>query len=189
MTEATLFIGGVASGKSTAIGVVGFTAGWLGLSMGSVARSVYDEAETNQSLSRWAGQRKGDDPAWCAKELVKQIDNHEDDYSKVAIEGIRGPEEVSVFENYFDRVNVVWLWAPFYTRMNRAMARGRDDTEEPADFFERDQREREWGLHQLTHPTNYDYFIPNTGTVEQFRSDIQSYLEGKTMPRYAPWHN
>lgn len=184
MTRALLLVGPVGCGKSTATNLIGGF-GWSVRSMGEVARDAYEEVDTNLTLSEWAGERKRDDPAWCAKELMGSLGGPRDE---VAIEGIRSMEEVDVFADHFDNVEIAWIWCPFYHRVERRVE-GEDGRESDVQAFaERDLREWNWGIREIVEGKHYDWWVDNTGTLDDLSEQLHDICQFRQGDSLAPWH-
>lgn len=188
MTRALLLVGPVGCGKSTAANLVeGF--GWEAYSMGDVARDAYSKVDTNLSLSEWAGERKKDNPAWCAERLLTDYRGDSPKHGrKMVVEGIRSMEEVDTFEDRINmKVEVAWIWCPFYHRVERRLDEdGREGSQ--VEFAERDLREWNWGIREVVEGKHYDWWVDNTGNLDDLQdqlADICQYRQGDSL---APWH-
>jgi dephospho-CoA kinase len=90
----------------------------------------------------------------------------------VVVNGIRGADEISLFEAEFDQFEVVEVWAPERTRFERIRGRSRaDDVKSFEQFLARDRREASWGLGEAISLATHR--IANDG-------DLAS-LEGRTL--------
>lgn len=99
--------------------------------------------------------------------------------SSVVISGVRTPEEISVFEAEADSFSLVLVDAPFDTRYQRFIDRGREDESEYTreDFRSRTERELGWGLDRVLENELYDVVIENAGSVSSLDSALSDLAE------------
>lgn len=94
----------------------------------------------------------------------------------VVIDGVRNKEEIDYFKKTLglDFV-VIAITAAEELRRKRAIARRRsDDSKDLKDLQERDNREISWGVHSVI--AEADIIIPNNGSLDQFKKQVQSVL-------------
>lgn len=163
------------------------------ISMGNVLRDKFEEARQdglveeqvdgyehkNKSdlLGDWATKQReihGADivAQWTTKYIKDNIGS-----DTVFVDGLRSPDELSVFQDNFDSVNVIYVHANKTTRLERLQERDRDGEGSftMRDLEERDSREEEWGMKNIKPHT--DYSIDNEGSLEEFRNKIQDLLD------------
>lgn len=170
MTEAYVFTGYPASGKSTALKTA-YAEGLHTVEMSDVVRRQYREETGNDNaddntIGRWATTQRLAISfgyfAECAAELIR---NRVDDSTPVAISGVRSIEEVEVFRTAIpEDVTVVGIRTPKEIRWKWAFE---ERNVRPTEMRQRDQRENEWGLDKLLN-RHTDMIIRN-GNVTQDR--------------------
>lgn len=200
--DAFLITGPVASGKTTALEVAEQMDGFFPYDMGDEARRLHAEEFEGQdkdetpSVSEWANRLKanvGDD--WLAQKVCDRYADWHNDYGGVpVISGVRSPAERDRYAEAFGEVEMIWVWSTIWTRAERALGRSDRKLDTPAEFFERDYREYQWGLDLLTQPGEYDVYLPNENVSKvQFESMVQKALIGAhrgedEWQTNAPWH-
>jgi len=109
--------------------------------------------------------------AWLTIPAVEGLDA-----PVVAIDGIRGDNEVRLFREYFPDFLLVGVVSTFENRLSRLQQRGRpDDTKTAEDLRVRDERELGWGLGRALDLVAAT--LTNDGSLEQFRGEIRTLLE------------
>jgi dephospho-CoA kinase len=95
----------------------------------------------------------------------------------VIIDGIRGSAEVDVFINAFlDRFKTIAIKMPTERRFELLQKRKRKDAPiSRAEFDERDERESKWGIEEAIEKA--DYFLFNTGTLDELRRSMKELLD------------
>lgn len=141
---------------------------------GKVKEQIEDYENKNKStrLGQWATKQReinGSDVVakWTTEYIKKELSS-----SVVFVDGLRSADELNVFEDQFDDVNVIYVEASRETRLERLQSRGRDGegSFSMEDLIERDKREEDWGLKDIK---NYvDFTIENEGTLEEFESEV-----------------
>lgn len=163
------------------------------ISMGNILRDKFETARQNglveeqvggdgdksksALLGDWATKQRelhGNDVVarWTTEYIEEDIES-----DTVFVDGLRSPDELSVLEDSFDSVNVVYVSASKSTRLKRLQDRGRDGEADftMEDLNERDRREENWGLENIKQHT--DYNIENEGSLEEFHSSIKNVLD------------
>jgi dephospho-CoA kinase len=106
-----------------------------------------------------------------AKRTIKKIHSMKKS-THLIIDGVRNMEEIEYFKkdlglDFF----VVAIDAYDELRRKRVIARGRtDDSKDPKDLEERDQREIRWGLQKVI--ADADILILNNGSLDQFKKKV-----------------
>lgn len=165
------------SGKSEAV-TVAILRGVQALRMGDV---VWDEVRflglplEAAEVGRVANEmRSTHGPGVWAQRTLERVDP---DADLVVIDGLRSQAELDVFrEALGDDFLLVMVYCPDDVRMERVVARGRDDdtyTEEA--FRARDARELSWGLGEVIDAA--EVTIINTGTIEELHAHIGVLLD------------
>jgi dephospho-CoA kinase len=99
------------------------------------------------------------------------------------IEGIRSPYEVEIFKKRFPDFKVISVFSNPKTRFRRLKRRNRsDDSEEFADFQERDRRELGFGIGEVI--ATSDYLIVNSGPIWRFKNEVKRVLRREIKDRY-----
>lgn len=185
------------SGKSTFIDVAESN-GIKAISMGDIvrqkAREKLPKPITGQDIGEWATeQRELHGQAVIAEHTVSHIRNSdvlsETKHDTVVIEGIRSNDEIDVFETELDTVIPVFVKAPFDTRLKRLQERNTgtrevlsEDGVTRHDLKKRDDRERNWGLQELINTKSGEYIIQNTGTVEEYKNEVNFIISNVIEP-------
>lgn len=117
-------------------------------------------------------EQHGDDV--IAQRCVDAV--RERDAELVVIDGVRGVDEVAVFEEAFgDDLVLVAVEAPFAERLERVGDRGRsDDVSSEQALRDRDERELGYGMGEAIEAA--DRRIANDGSLETFRERSRSLL-------------
>lgn len=93
----------------------------------------------------------------------------------VIIDGSRSLDELAHFKKHIENFTIVGIDAPRETRLERLLARGReDDPKEPGDFERREAREKGWGLQEAIESA--DVIITNNSTLDSFISECRRVL-------------
>lgn len=110
-----------------------------------------------------------------ARRTLESVDREAD---VVIIDGVRSQAELDAFKEELGAdFYLVLIDCPDDLRMERVTSRGRDDDTMSLEAFKaRDERELSWGLGEIL--ASADKVIPNTGTVEELRSQVSDLLEG-----------
>lgn len=166
------FAGMPGSGKTAAVKV----ATDRGIQVLRMGDSVWDEVKRRDLPleAKVVGQiademRETHGPDIWARRTLKKVDT---DAKLVVIDGLRSLAELAVFKaalgNNFVLVHVM---CPTEVRMQRILARGReDDTASLEAFKARDERELSWGLGEVLDEA--DVVISNTGTEQELRMNV-----------------
>lgn len=111
-----------------------------------------------------------------ARRCVPLIKAMDDDI--VVVDGLRGVAEVEIYKKAFDaQFTLIAIIASQKNRFARALARKRDDDiVDWEGFKQKDDRELHWGLKEAMRMT--DVLIDNNGTLEEFRENVRTVLEG-----------
>jgi len=110
-----------------------------------------------------------------AKQTVEKIHSFNNP-PIVVIDGVRNREEIDYFKKNLglDFV-IIAITAAEELRRKRAIARRRsDDSKDLKDLQERDKREISWGVQSVI--AEADIIIPNNGSLDQFKKQVQSVL-------------
>jgi len=182
MTRVYCFTGYPASGKSTA-GEIASDEGYPVIEMGEAVRSrAYDalgKDATSEEIGEWATQhREVKSNDIFARYTAESVASESSEI--VIIDGLRTLNELQVFRNRFETVVLVYVETPFETRLQRIQTRNREDEGDytKENLQERDAREDEWGVKELLKNDHFDIKIRNTGSFEEFKSDIRDLLTG-----------
>jgi dephospho-CoA kinase len=94
----------------------------------------------------------------------------------VVIDGARSIREIEAIEEELStKVILIYIVAPWRTRFERLLNRGRpDDPKSLEDFLMRDLRELKYGLGDLI--ARADYILVNDTTIEEFKDKIKKLL-------------
>jgi len=171
------FVGMPASGKSEASAV----ARALGIPVVSMGEIVREETEkrglpltdenvggTGTSLRRKEGMDA------IAKRCVPKIRLLNSPV--VVVDGTRNIEEIKYFKKEFGKdFKLISIQAPLDLRFERVKKRGRsDDMCSIEELKRREEREKSWGLDKAIGIADVD--IRNTGSLEEFREEIEKLL-------------
>ena len=146
--------------------------------MGDVVREAVVRAGlpvNDKNLGEMAGTlRKEGGMAAIAELCIHAIENTLSPV--VLIDGIRGDAEVDLFRSRFPEFYLIGVDAPFNSRLERLLSRGREDDQlSRNELTERDRREISWGLGRAL--AGADYLILNDSTVEAFAVQVRDLLE------------
>ncbi len=105
--------------------------------------------------------------------LIKAMDG-----SIVVVDGLRGGAEAEAYKKAFEtQFTLIAILASRKNRFARALARKRnDDIVDWEGFKQKDDRELHWGLKEAMRMA--DVLIDNNGTLEEFRENVRTVLEG-----------
>ncbi len=164
------------AGKTTSVKILE-KYGCKSITMGDVVR---EEAKRQgipldaESLTKFAGEmrEKYGKAIWAAKTLekIREMAKKGDvGNGIIVIDGIRNPEEVELFREYFfrkgSRFLLIKIDAPPEIRYRRMLERGREDEIKSfEEFVEREREEMSWGLGKVMEMA--DISIQNVGTIE-----------------------
>jgi dephospho-CoA kinase len=167
------------SGKSTLAEIAG-DKGFERFRMGDAIVEEMKERDievTNENIREFATKLREEEGQSIAADLsIPSIEDILDEGNKVVIDGIRSPEEISKFKEYFgDDMILKSIHAPTQQRFQRAMNRNReDDFEDYEDFKWNDQKQLEWGLDETIEQA--DIKISNDSDLEEFRERVEKVL-------------
>lgn len=130
------------------------------------AQRELGEDASSDEISNWADAARDEDEAIVAHLTIQTLEPIEND---VVIDGIRSPAELPVFEEAFDEVVVIEVWAPDATRRNRIADRGRRGEDEQT-LSKRDEAEEEWGLAEIV--SRADERVVNDADLENLKSEL-----------------
>lgn len=182
-----MFAGLPGSGKTEACQMGVSLAGGDTISLGSIVRQMaYEDGYTDPSsheLAEYAAEQREEQGRAFAAEHVHglYLRDELDLYFPLFIDGIRHRKEVAEFREAFADGILVWIDAPFETRLARLQDRGRDDEDQftAADLSERDDRElSELGVETLRDDEVRDYIIENDGTLGDLKSSLDRIIHG-----------
>ncbi|MCY4731386.1 AAA family ATPase [Natronomonas gomsonensis] len=150
------------------------------VTMGDVIRAEcrnrgLDPAEHHGEIAQALREENG--PAAIAEESLPHIEEALAEADTVLVDGIRSGVEVDAFEERFGEAFVlVSVEAPFELREKRIGERGRDKVDgDGENLAARDERELGFGLDEAM--ARADITVENTGTLEEFRSQVQEILQ------------
>ena len=149
------------------------------VTMGDVIRAEcrergLDPAEHHGEVAQALREENG--PAAVAEASLPHVEAALEDSDTVLVDGIRSDVEVDAFEERFgDDFTLVSIEAPFELRRERVTDRGRDKVDGGGESLrERDERELGFGLAEAM--DRADRTIENTGTLEEFRTQVREVL-------------
>jgi len=175
---AYLFTGYAAAGKSSLAEMIAEEKDIPFFEMGDAAKNVVleytDETEESlnyEKLSSLANEVREEHGGEVYAERVSEVIPDESD---VVISGVRSVDEITHYEQVFDKVKVIAIEAPFELRLERIVKRGNKDEEEyvRGDLEQRDNDERERGINETIE--NADIRITNTQSIQ---NSVVSLLE------------
>lgn len=156
------------------------------VSMGDILRNRFDQADVdklkqeldcnNKSslLGKWAtNQRDKYGKDIVANWTCEYIENNVNS-DIVFVDGLRSKEELCVFTNKFETVEIIYIKAKSEKRLKRIQERSRDGefSFTKKELRERDEREKKWGVKQLVDEA--DYIVKNNGAIDEFYQKIES---------------
>lgn len=181
MRKAYLLAGLPGAGKSAAADAGTAAAGGSVLSAGNMIREMARadglEDPTSDELGEYAKKQRGiAGPGFFAEKAAGMIlrDEIEIDYP-VWIDSVRHINGAREFKEFFDSAELIYIDAPFETRLERVRDRGRDDEAEwsAIDLMERDDRElKHLGTQTILDSGEVDHVVPNDSTM----SDLYEHL-------------
>lgn len=200
---AWLFAGPLGSGKTTAAKHAMHALDTRGVFTAMVEYSDYvrylyeqegpggDDVDDN-GLGRWAAEmRNANGTDYFTERLASEVGGPTPQAQHVVVSGVRSPTTPPVFEEHFDRVITVVLWALPELRFSRV-------SEDREAFNERNDREMEgWGCREFyLDQAQYDYVVPNNNNEEELLSlaitqivlDEYDGSRDASVYRKAPWH-
>lgn len=188
MTTIVTSVGYPAAGKSV-------VSNWMEerdipvVSMGNRLRNRFDQVDIEKLeqefgcrdksslLGKWATKQREEYGKeivadWTCEYIESNIDSE-----IVFVDGLRSREELSVFTNRFESVEVILVEADEEERLDRIRERGREGESSftMEDLRERDEREESWGLNQVVEEA--DYVVENNGTIDEFCQNIDSIFD------------
>ncbi|MFB6089641.1 MAG: AAA family ATPase [Halobellus sp.] len=167
------------SGKGEAAAVAR-EAGAPVVTMGDVIREAcrergLDPAEHHGEIAKALREENG--PAAIAERSLPLIESELEDSDVVLVDGLRSDVELDRFREAFgDDFLLVSVEAPFETRADRLLERGRDDTDLDREAL-RDREERELGFGMGEVMDRADVVVRNTDSLEAFRERIRAILD------------
>lgn len=119
-------------------------------------------------------EQEGDDA--IAKRCLPLLRSTHRAYGEVLVDGIRGYSEIERFQTALgDDFCLIAVDAPFETRLERIVNRGRDPTATDAtDLKERDRREEGYGMAEAFDAA--DHIVDNSGSLETYRDALRELL-------------
>jgi dephospho-CoA kinase len=121
--------------------------------------------------------REENGPAAIAERSLPMIEAELEAHDTVLVDGLRSGVELDVFrERFGEDFFLVSIEAPFDVRRERLLERGRDKLEgEDGESLEaRDERELGFGMGEAMERA--DVTIDNTGTLAEFREQVEALL-------------
>ena len=152
--------------------------------MGNIVRRLAKDranisAENGREVGQWATKtRETHGDTIFAEETCSIIQDKYSESDKVVIDGIRSVEELTVFEQAFEDVTVIYIHTPFELRFKRITERGRDAEESEytkKDLQKRDEQEKQWGLEGIVDQA--DVRIDNTDSLSDFYNELESVIQ------------
>lgn len=150
----------------------------MGEAVRELARENLGPEATSHEIGHWATvSREVNGPEIMAKRLVTKWREGREPDTPVHIEGVRSIHEVAAFDRLFTFVPIIFVDAPFGTRLSRLNSRGRDgeDAFDVVDLVERDNREAEWGVRQIRFYSQYT--LPNDDDISTLRNRLDHAFE------------
>jgi len=117
-----------------------------------------------------------------AKKVIERIKkikitNQSKNEKIIIIEGIRSPEEVEYFRDFFDIFVLVAIHAPPKIRYERLLQRGRvDDTINILKLIERDERELKFGVGEVIALAD-EILINKDKTLKEFFNECKKFIK------------
>lgn len=111
-----------------------------------------------------------------AEKLVEQYTFSED---IVIVDGIRSPEEIEYLKsNTEGPCTIIYVKAPFNTRYQRVVERGRDGEEKmnEEDFREREEEELDWGAREIINEKQFDTTITNDSSLADLELKVSEFI-------------
>jgi dephospho-CoA kinase len=181
--DAYCFIGFPGAGKTTAMKQAEKVLGTpLSISTGDIVRkkaAAYHGVSLDELTGEEIGEfstykRSHDSPLYVARAVQEKL---EDDFRwpniPVVMEGVRDSEASAFYRSFIENFHIIFVHAPFETRLQRLRGRGREEDEavmQSCDLMDREERELDWGMRSL--PDEADAVVMNTGTEEELRKKI-----------------
>ena len=151
------------------------------VTMGDVIRQAcrdrgLDPAEHHGEVARALRAEEG--PAAIAERSLPAIEAELDTTDTVLVDGLRSDVELDRFRSAFGGAfRLVSVEAPFETRADRLLDRGRDDSDlDRASLREREERELGFGMGEVM--DRADVVVDNTDTLDAYRRRIRAILDG-----------
>lgn len=153
-------------------------------------------SDDDNQLGVWAAEvRKDKGIDYFAERLASEVGGPQPQARHVIITGVRSPTTPPVFDEHFDVVNTIVLWAFPELRFRRVHEERGTDRET---FEERNEREmEEWDCREFfIDPANYDYVVPNNYDDEELLAmaitriglDVYNGDRDASIYEHAPWH-
>jgi dephospho-CoA kinase len=138
------------------------------------------EPESSELGDYAAEQRDELGSAFFAEKVVGELLRGEREVDgPVWLDSVRHLDSVVEFSEHFTNCYLIYVTAPFGTRLSRLQTRGRDgeDDFEPLDLLERDEHElTELGTGTIVGNDRIDYIIENDGTYEDLNEAVESII-------------
>lgn len=169
------------AGKSAAADAGSSITGGDVLSAGKMIREMARadglEDPTSDELGNYAKQqREVAGPGFFAEKAAGMILRDEIDVEyPIWIDSMRHINGVKEFREFFDTSTLIYIDAPFETRLKRVRERGRDDEEgwDATDLLQRDDRELiHLGTQTILDSGDIDYVVPNEGSIGKLHDHL-----------------
>ncbi len=103
------------------------------------------------------------------------------DPENTVVDGLRNYEELIYFQEHYNDLKVVAVFANRAQRLERILRRGReDDVRNRVELIKRDERELSWGIGNVI--ALADFMIVNDSTLEEFRKESEILIREKIRP-------
>lgn len=134
------------------------------------------EMEESEKIGKWATSQREEKGYDIVAKWTKEYIENEISENVVVLDGLRSLDEHTVLDDAFDEVNILYIKCDEQIRLKRIQDRDRDGEGSYTirDLRERDKREEKWGLDEVV--TQSDDQITNEKDLEQFKSNVKSYL-------------
>ncbi|ELZ76447.1 dephospho-CoA kinase [Haloferax larsenii JCM 13917] len=134
-----------------------------------------DPATEHGTIAKALREEDGDDA--IAARSLPVVEDHLESNDVVLVDGLRSDVELDRFRDAFgDEFVLVSVEAPFETRAERLLDRGRDASDTDVEALKkREERELDFGMGEAM--DRADVVIENTGTLAEYREKITLLFE------------
>jgi dephospho-CoA kinase len=151
--------------------------GYETISVGDVVQKQYDK-EATESVAEFVRRKHECEGLACfTKSAIATLERRVTEQTDgVVIEGVHSASAVRCVREAFGWTPIVWIDAPQRLRLQRVRRRS-EDTLDHIELLQRDLRELNSGLSELTPPFGCDYVLNNDSSLAAFKTELAATLQ------------